>query len=187
MYSNCLFEALKAKIKHPNTVQILFLKGGVFGKYSHFMWREADKVKHAYNPKINWWNIWLFKPSFKVNSFDAFEAYILDCIKNLPYKEKLKYANKFNLRSSQIPGVLDWAAYLPNLDLKPKKEDYEYLLKVLRKGIPIKVISDKEISIKAFEDLREGMQYKFITPFDSDYVALNGYLKSKKLSYELGD
>lgn len=32
------------------------------------------------------------------------------------------------------------------------------------------------------------MQYKFITPFDSDYVALNGYLKSKKkLSYELGD
>lgn len=38
-----------------------------------------------------------------------------------------------------------------------------------------------------FEALREGMQYKFITPFDSDYVALNGYLKSKKLSYELGD
>lgn len=34
MHSNCLFEALKAKIKHPNTVQILFLKGGVFGKYS---------------------------------------------------------------------------------------------------------------------------------------------------------
>lgn len=57
---------------------------------------------------------------------------------------------------------------------------YEYLLKVLRKEIPIKVISDKEISIKAFEDLREGMQYKFTTPFDSDYVALNGYLKSKK-------
>lgn len=99
----------------------------------------------------------------------------------------MKYANKFNLRSSQIPGVLDWAAYLPNLDLKPKKEDYEYLLKVLRKGIPIKVISDKEISIKAFEDLREGMQYKFITTFNSDYVALNSYLKSKKLSYELGD
>lgn len=99
----------------------------------------------------------------------------------------MKYANKFNLRSSQIPGVLDWAAYLPNLDLKPKKEDYEYLLKVLRKEIPIKVISDKEISIKVFEDLGEGMQYKFITPFDSDCVALNGYLKSKKLSYELGD
>lgn len=57
MHSNCLFEALKAKIKHPNTVQILFLKGGVFGKYSHFMWRENDEVKHAYNPKINWWNI----------------------------------------------------------------------------------------------------------------------------------
>ena len=93
MHSNCLFEALKAKIKHPNTVQILFLKGGVFGKYSHFMWRENDEVKHAYNPK----------------------------------------------------------------------------------------------TIKAFEDLREGMQYKFITPFDSDYVALNSYLKSKKLSYELGD
>lgn len=55
MHSNCLFEALKAKIKHPNTVQILFLKGGVFGKYSHFMWRENDEVKHAYNPKtINW-------------------------------------------------------------------------------------------------------------------------------------
>lgn len=54
MYSNCLFEALKAKIKHPNTVQIIFLKRKVFGKYSHFMWKEADKVKHAYNPKINW-------------------------------------------------------------------------------------------------------------------------------------
>lgn len=60
MYSNCLFEALKAKIKHPKTVQILFLKSRVFGKYSHFMWREADKAKHAYNPKINWWNIWFF-------------------------------------------------------------------------------------------------------------------------------
>lgn len=45
MHSNCLFEALKAKIKHPNTVQILFLKGRVFGKYSHFMWRENDEVK----------------------------------------------------------------------------------------------------------------------------------------------
>lgn len=188
MHSNCLFEALKAKIKHPNTVQILFLKGGIFGKYSHFMWRENNEVKHAYNPKtINWWNRWFFKPSFKVNSFDAFETYILDCIKTLPYEEKLKYANKFNLKSPQIPGVLNWAAYFPNFGLTPKKEDYEYLLKVLRKKIPIKVISGKEISIKSFEDLKEGMQYKFITPFDEDYTALNGYLKSKKVSYELGN
>lgn len=76
---------------------------------------------------------------------------------------------------------MGWVAYLPSLDLKTKKEDYEYLLKVLRKEIPIKVIYGKEISIKSFEELKEGMQYKFITSFDSDYVALNGYLKSKKI------
>lgn len=82
----------------------------------------------------------VFKPSFKVNSFDAFEAYILDCIKTLPYEEKLKYANAFNLRGPQIPGVLDWAAYLPNLDLKPKKEDYEYLLVVHEKKFQLRLL-----------------------------------------------
>ena len=196
MYSNCLFEALKAKIRNPKKVQIYFLKGGVFGQHSHFMWKEGDVIKHAYKPgDIHWYNRWLFKPSFKTSSIETFYAYIMDALKKMPSKEvKVKYAKKLGLGNVlDIDGVLDWTTINPDtnseFNLMPNRKDYELLCKLTRKDIPIKVYEENSIRTVSFDELlklEEGTRYKYVTPFDEDYTALYGYLKSKKIMQELG-
>lgn len=49
MYSNCLFEALKAKIKDPKYVRIIRLPKEVNAGICHIMWIKGDTVFHAYS------------------------------------------------------------------------------------------------------------------------------------------
>ena len=196
MKSNCLLEAVKAKIKNPRDVKIIVLPGKVFGAHLHIMWRDEEKVLHAFDPNFNpetskFINRICYTPSFKTNSIESFEAYVLDCLKRKSKKMKIEYSKKFGLKAYEISGVLDWATYFvdedPEIANVPKKEDYEYLSRVFKGKILIKVIEDRQIKTVTFEELlnNPGASYKYVTPFDDDYTAVFGYFKSKDVMQDL--
>lgn len=191
MYSNCLFEALKAKIKDPKNVQIIFLKGGLFGKRDHFMWMNNDTVFHAYNPKGSNNNI-LYNVSYKKVDFDVFEGYVIDAIKKLPLETQLKIAKNWHLKSIEIPGVVQWANFIkdddPEFSNIPKTEDFYYLTKILRKKPLIKIFINSTIKTIEFDKLlnSEGpLQWKYVTPFDNDYTAIYGWLRNRNTFVEM--
>lgn len=196
MKSNCLLEAVKAKIKNPKDVKIIALPGKIFGAHLHIMWINGEKVLHAFdlnfNPETSKLidRIW-YTPSFKTNSVESFEAYVLDCLKRKSKETKIKYSKKFGLKAYEISGVLDWATYFvdedPEIANVPKKEDYEYLSRVFKGKILIKMIEDKQIKTVTFEELlnNPGASYKYTTPFDDDYTAVFGYFKSKDVMQDL--
>ena len=191
MYSNCLFEAIKAKIKDPKTVQIIYLKGGLFGKKAHFMWRNGCEIFHAYNPKGSS-NIFIYKVSYKNISFDSFEAYVLDAIKKLPFEKQIIYAKKLHLKSIEIPGVLNWTNLIkdsdPDFSNVPKKEDFYYLTKILRSEPLIKVLINRKIKTLTFDELiscEKIIQWKYVTPFDNDYTTINGWNRNREIFKEI--
>ena len=47
MYSNCLFEAIKAKIKDPKNVYIFRVPKRFSGGAIHFMWYDGKKYYHS--------------------------------------------------------------------------------------------------------------------------------------------
>ena len=60
-YSNCLIEALKAKIKHPITTKIkkVLIPDSFF---PHFIWINNDVVKEfGKYGKVKWYNSFLYK------------------------------------------------------------------------------------------------------------------------------
>ena len=72
MYSNCLIEAIKAKIKDPKNVQIIKLPKEVNGRKSHFMWVKENFVYHAFNNQFDNRKFW-FPYSVKKVPVDVFE------------------------------------------------------------------------------------------------------------------
>lgn len=177
LYSNCLFEALKAKIKDPKNIKILYLPGKIFGTHFHIMWKEGNEIKHAYNSNYNNFCTGLFyKVKYNTNSFEAFESYVLSCLKREKYETRLKYAKKFNLKSANIEGVLNWA-YKSGEDILPSTTDFNYLNRVLKGKLIIKIILDEKIETIAFDELLKlnTAYYKYITPFDEDYCEIFGY------------
>lgn len=207
-YSNCLIEALKAKIKDPKNVKILILPGKIFGEHLHVMWREGDTVKHAYKSSKDKckWNRFFYKVKYKTNSFESFEAYILDYIKNQDFKTQIKYAKKFDLKSINMNGVLGWdiAGNIVDseilktysvtegmIDSVKAKENFEYLNRVLKGRLIIKAILNKKIKTVTFDELlklNSNTLYKYVTPFDKEeYCEIFGYLKSKKIALDLNE
>ena len=91
-YSNCLFEALKAKIKWGKQIRIIYIparKNEVF--CPHFMWHDLldDNIKdfHAENGYIEkWYNIFLFKGCIRCRPYSVYERWL----KNKTWSESEK-------------------------------------------------------------------------------------------------
>ena len=81
-YSNCLFEAIKAKIKWGKRVKIIYIpswKNEVF--CPHFMWHDlaTDTIKdfhaeHGYIEK--WYNLFLFKGHIRCRPYSVYERWL---------------------------------------------------------------------------------------------------------------
>ena len=81
-YSNCLFEAIKAKIKWGKQVKIIYIpswKNEVF--CPHFMWHDlaTDTIKdfhagHGYIEK--WYNLFLFKGHIRCRPYSVYERWL---------------------------------------------------------------------------------------------------------------
>lgn len=196
-YSNCFIEALSETFRDPENTELIFLKGGIFGERSHFMWYKLEDgeiayVEHIYNP-IKSGNKILYKVAKKRVSFVAFEAFALDCLKTQSFEKTLEIATKLRLKSLKIPGVLYWANYIedPEWESLPKIEDYKYLEKILGGKLLTKVLVDGELkSVSSFEELdnlgkTKDIKWKYITPFDEDYKEIQGWFKKKDLAESL--
>lgn len=76
MYSNCLIEAIKAKIKDPKAVHIIYLPKKWNDGALHFMWVKDNKVYHYTHEESEKGGL-LFKGIVKEQDFETFEAFIL--------------------------------------------------------------------------------------------------------------
>lgn len=74
-YSNCLIEALKAKIKNPSKVSITYVPKSEKGS-CHFMWTDGE---HDYDfsveRPIKWYEALLFKGEIKQRALGFNEKY----------------------------------------------------------------------------------------------------------------
>lgn len=101
MYSNCLFEAIKAKLKDPKNVKIDYVSPKINDGHFHFYWidRNEKRVYDYKNPKSKSYNHLLFCGTVSTSKLEIFEAFILHkCYKNnLTIDETIKYAKKHHL------------------------------------------------------------------------------------------
>lgn len=100
MYSNCLFEALKAKIKDPKNVKVLLIPPSINQGRIHFCWSLEDRIYH-YTDTTNKKNqIWF---SGKLKNYDKryFEGLIIMRMYNAKYsiKRAVKTAKKLGLKT----------------------------------------------------------------------------------------
>jgi hypothetical protein len=74
-YSNCLIEALKAKLKNPRKVKITFIPKSEKGS-CHFMWSDGE---HDYDfgveRDIKWYEVLWFKGEIRKRSLGFNEKY----------------------------------------------------------------------------------------------------------------
>lgn len=103
MYSNCLFEAIKAKLKDPKNIEIHLIPPSINNHDLHFYWKnkEENRIYHFTTKKNNFWdrlNIFIFKGNFKTMKEIFFEELLYRKMKKAgwPKKKQIKYAKKLN-------------------------------------------------------------------------------------------
>lgn len=74
-YSNCLIEALKAKIKNPSNVVITYVPRSEKGT-PHFLWSDgvAD-FDFGVDERLEWWQILFFKGCIRKRNLGFNEKY----------------------------------------------------------------------------------------------------------------
>lgn len=103
MYSNCLFEALKAKIKDPKNVKVLFIPPSINKNRIHFCWSDENKIYSYVDPKAKpTTKISLgFNGELKIYDKKYFEGLIIMRMYNAKYsiKKAVKTAKKLGLKT----------------------------------------------------------------------------------------
>lgn len=185
IYSNCLLEALKAKIKDPRNVHIFCLPKEVNGGKLHFMWKKGDKIYHAHkeirdNNENN--KRFLFNTSLKEVSESIFKKWLLCNLAGSPLIET--YKDTFDLPLKSLKAVQSYE-YFSNdkRQIILYQEDYEWpessyveVKKFLKKEPQIKVIylDSNQICITTFKDLK-----KMSGTFKSDTCISHNAFSSK--------
>jgi hypothetical protein len=81
-YSNCLIEAVKAKIKWGNKIKVVFIPAKRNENYCpHFMWIDlmngTIKDFHAeVGFQEKWWNFFVFKGHIRCRSYSVYERWL---------------------------------------------------------------------------------------------------------------
>lgn len=172
MYSNCLFEALKAKLKDWKNTKIIYLNPKINDKHWHFFWIKNSKVYHYSDSYPNAKHCRLFfRGVYKEEDLDTFEAFILHRYGNRWNVNKEKLGRRLGLPSIEKEGYLNWARYWPEeglLDFPEKNKICKYVL-----------TNDKINIVKAvkIEDLKKDqitfMNWKYLSPYDDCWKILS--------------
>lgn len=169
MYSNCLIEALKAKIKDPKNVHIIYLPKKWNNGIRHFMWVKDNKVYHYTHSESEKGGI-LFNGFVKVQDLETFEAFILRRLGNKWKINKEEVGRKLRFPSIKKLGYLSWVRYWPEeglTDFPEKNKICKYVL--VSNGI------DQIKSVK-IEDLKkeniEYMDWKYLSPYENCWKVL---------------
>ena len=166
MKSNCLFEAIKAKLKNPKEVRIICLPKKWNDNVLHFMWIKNNSVFHYEN--LNEKFQLFFNGKIKEQPLDTFEAFFL---KRLADKNMnvLEAAKKYNLPSLTIPGYLNWTTYCPDFDENNLPEENKICKKVM-------ICENNQIHISDIKDVvlnnKGCIQWKYVSPYCQEYYLL---------------
>ena len=165
-YSNCLFEALKAKIKDPKHIRIIRFPKVLTG-HLHFGWTDGEYFYHSYDPIYNKRSrigkkltFFLYRIRTKKVPYLVFQSYWVDHLRCEPLDIQKKVIKKYCPRFASIPGVFpdegwQWGGYGKN-DTLPKEEDVRYMEKLFRGTVFIKVSKTNEyIKTMKYEELLE--------------------------------
>lgn len=187
MKSNCLFEALKAKLRNPIGVK-MFKVPKELNEVTHFMWRDGDFYWHAYTKDYSK-NHFLF--DFRVKKIPAyvFESYVIDMIQFYDEKTKRRVAKKTAMKFSELKDEWDWCIVKYRSKCLPKQSDLTYYEKVLRQPLKFKVCQNGELktmTLKEMKKIKDDFEWKHIGFFDPDFDRVYRGLKGPELS-ELSD
>lgn len=102
MYSNCLLEAIKAKIKDPKNVKIDYMPRTLNRGRGHFLWinYKEEKVYHYHAQDTKpFWNRPLFNGKLKVMELRVYEGFILKTLydNNYSVEKAFRYTKKHRL------------------------------------------------------------------------------------------
>ena len=167
MISNCLIEAVKAKIKDPKNVHIIKMPRAWNKGNMHFYWIKGENIFHYTNPKFNKTKI-LFKGEIKKENFETFEAFILKHLAvSKPSLDKTIVAKKLRFPSVNMKGMVDWEIYFPDegYDEKPIKNRLTKHVMVKLNDEGIKVMTIEEFEKENFDCV----YWKYLSPYCQEY------------------
>lgn len=98
-YSNCLIEAIKAKIKHPIKVKIKYIPARLNVVFCpHLMWHDGEYTYDfwAYGPLKPYQILW-YKGKIRKNEYDYYDK----CIKTLKEWKERNYISHGYFRFSK--------------------------------------------------------------------------------------
>ena len=179
-YSNCLFEALKAKIKNPNVK--IFKAPKEINDCCHFMWHDDEFYYHAYNFKKTK-NIFFYEYKTKKVSRIVFESFVLNYLKFKSNSEKERIGNICGLKITKHRSEWDW-----KIEGYPVEVDagfVDFYKKVTKKDLAFKVCENNKMEIVDYKSLceKEGeFEYKAVDIFDEDWERLNRNVKLSEVN-----
>ena len=174
-YSNCLFEALKAKIK--NSKVKVFKAPKEINDCCHFMWCDNEFYYHAYNFKKTR-NIVFYEYKTKRIPRHVFESFTLNYLKFKSKEEKEKIGKVCGLKITKSHSEWDWKIEGCPIEVDAKFVDF--YKKVVKKDLLFKVCKNNKMEIVDYETLskKEGeFEYKAVDVFDDDWERLNRNIK----------
>ena len=168
-YSNCFIEALKAWIKDPKNVKIIFLPKKWNNGTNHFLWEKYGKVYHFEALNENNRKLF-FKGEYKKQDLDTFEAFILHRLGYRPDIDKRIVAKKLHLPSANKEGFLNWTVYSKEDDIlyfPEKNKICKYVFIYDENGIRTELIANLN------KDDFEFLKWKYLSPYDDMWNVLN--------------
>lgn len=192
MYSNCLFEAIKAKIKNPKYVHI-FKVPKLMSKSNHFMWFDGQNYYHSVALHPTKYNDLFHKSKLKKVDEVTFNAFALQYIKNLSNKKIKKIEKKLCLRIRNIPE--NWINVIieENYDNRSTL-DFSYVdffEKVIKRPVLFKILINDTLQFINFESLQKlitkgiNFSFKVVDPLDPDFKVYKNYnTKKNRISWD---
>lgn len=188
MYSNCLVEALKAKIKDPKNVYI-FKTPFSINDDLHFMWKKGDFYYHApIIGKSHWYNLFFHKVNLKKCSKESFDALIIRYTKNADLKTKEKVAKVTKSEFANLPNQI-WGAHFENEEDLMTQENYKYFKKVMKREPIFKYVDpiNEEFKLGSLEDLKKikrNFVWKLVGLLDDDFANIYRNLNKNLKTWE---
>ena len=171
MMSNCLFEAIKAKLKNPKA-KIIFLSKKENNGNNHFLWKVDGKVYH-YERLDKSCKSFFFNGTIKVQDEEIFEAFILKRFKNKGF-DVVKAAKKYGFKSINEPGYLNWITYCPDFDENnlPKENKLAQLVLIAKDDkIEAKKISECNLGDESF------IKWKYVSPYSDEWDCFSNSIR----------
>lgn len=186
MYSNCLFEAIKAKIKDPKNVRIIKLPK-VASDRGHWGWTDGEYFYHSYNTNRKWYNKWWHPSKTKKVEFYVFESFIFGYLNYTSLKYKKKNMKKLYLHTNDFISN-EWQCSFPNPKSRnklPKEADVKYLEKVLRNTAYFKISKENTppmfVNYEQLIKLEGVFHWKWVSILDEDFESI--YLIDKTYTF----